>query len=262
MYNDIKIGPVTFHMYGIMIAIGFIAALIMCIKRGKKQGLNEDIIYGILYCAIIGGFLGCRLLYYIVEIPNIIKDPSILWDFKNGFVVYGGIIGGIIASFIYIRHKKEDFLKYFDLVMPAVALAQGFGRIGCFFAGCCYGAETDSRFHIVFKNSQFAPNNVQLVPTQVISSIGDFAIAALLVWYSHKTKVKGRVAAGYLVLYGIGRFLVEFLRDDYRGSIGIFSTSQIISVIVVIAGIILYIWAGKRNVTNMSEDKQKEDTEL
>ena len=88
MFNDIKIGPVTFHMYGLMIAIGFIAALLMCLKRGKKRALDEDIIYGIFFCAIIGGMVGCRLLYYIVELPQIIKDPSILWNFKNGYVVY------------------------------------------------------------------------------------------------------------------------------------------------------------------------------
>ena len=241
MFNDINIGPVTLHMYGIMIAIGFMAALIMCLKRGKKQGLDENIIYGILYCAIIGGFLGSRLMFYIVELPAILKDPSILWNFKNGYVVYGGILGGIAANYIYIRCKKADFLTYFDLVMPAVALAQGFGRLGCFFAGCCYGAETDSWFHIVFKNSRFAPNDVWLIPTQLISSAGDFLIAGLLVLYSKKTDVKGHVAAAYLILYGVGRFLVEFLRDDYRGGLGFLSTSQIISIFIVAAGILMYV---------------------
>ena len=129
MFNDIKIGPVTFHMYGLMIAIGFAAALMMCLKRGKKRGLNEDIIYGIFFCAIFGGMIGCRLLYYIVEIPEILKDPSILWNFKNGYVVYGGIIGGALASLIYCRVKKERFLPYFDLVMPAVSFAPGVSAV-------------------------------------------------------------------------------------------------------------------------------------
>lgn len=111
MFNDIKIGPVTFHMYGLMIAIGFAAALRMCLKRGKKRGLNEDIIYGIFFCAIFGGMIGCRLLYYIVEIPEILKDPSILWNFKNGYVVYGGIIGGALTSLIYCRVKKNVFCR-------------------------------------------------------------------------------------------------------------------------------------------------------
>ena len=91
MFNDIVIGPITIHMYGVMIAAGFLAALLMTLRRGKKRGYDEDIIWGIFFCAIIGGMLGTRILYYIVEIPEIMKDPSILWDFKNGYVVYGGI---------------------------------------------------------------------------------------------------------------------------------------------------------------------------
>ncbi|MCR5657168.1 MAG: prolipoprotein diacylglyceryl transferase [Butyrivibrio sp.] len=240
MFNDIKIGPITLHMYGLMIAIGFITALFVVLKRGKKKGLSEDTIYGIFYCAIIGGLLGCRLLFYIVEIPDIIKNPSILWDFRNGYVVYGGIIGGILASFLYVKKKKENFLEYFDVVMPSVAIAQGFGRIGCFCAGCCYGAETDSAFHVVFHTSQFAPNGVQLIPTQLMSSAGDFLIGAILLFYSTKTKVKGHVGAMYLCLYGIGRFIIEFFRADYRGSIGPLSTSQIISIVMVAIGIVMH----------------------
>ena len=87
MFNDIKIGPVTFHMYGLMIAIGFMAALLMSLNRGKKKEMSEDMIYGIFFCAIFGGMAGSRLLYYIVEIPSILENPSILWDFKNGYVV-------------------------------------------------------------------------------------------------------------------------------------------------------------------------------
>jgi phosphatidylglycerol:prolipoprotein diacylglycerol transferase len=241
MYNDITIGPVTIHMYGLMIALGFMSALWMCSVRGKKQALSEDTIWGIFFCAILGGLVGTRLLYYIVELPSILKDPSILWNFKNGYVVYGGIIGGVLASMVYCRVKrKEAFLPYLDLVMPAVAMAQGFGRIGCFFAGCCYGRQTDAWYGITFTNSNFAPNGVSLIPTQLISSAGDFIICILLLCYARKKPVTGRVGAMYFMLYGIGRFLVEFLRNDYRGSVGALSTSQLISVAIVAAGAVLY----------------------
>lgn len=245
MFNDIKIGPVTFHMYGLMIAIGFMAALLLCLHRGKKRNMSEDIIYGIFFCAIIGGMAGCRLLYYIVEIPHIIEDPSILWNFKNGYVVYGGIIGGVLTSLIYCKVKKQRFLSYFDLVMPAVSLAQGFGRLGCFFAGCCYGRETEGWYGITFHNSAFAPNGVKLIPTQLISSAGNFLFCALLLAYAKREPKEGRVAAAYLLLYGIGRFLVEFLRNDYRGSIGGLSTSQLISIGIVALAVILYMMAPK-----------------
>lgn len=262
MFNDIQIGPITLHMYGLMIAIGFLSALFITLKRSKDKGLSEDTIYGIFYCAIIGGFIGCRLLFYIVEIPDIIKDPSILWNFKNGYVVYGGIIGGIIAAMIYIKKfRKEKFLPYFDLVMPSVSIAQGFGRIGCFCAGCCYGAQTTSPIHIVFTHSQFAPNNVPLIPTQLISSAGDFLIGFILIKYSNRNKVLGRTSSMYLILYGIGRFIIEFFRADYRGSIGFLSTSQIISMIMVAIGIVFYMKAPGFNIdVNDEKDSDNSDT--
>lgn len=245
MFNDVTIGPVTIHMYGLMIGIGFIAAYLMCSYRGRKMKMDTDVLYGILICAIIGGLLGSRLLYYIVELPRIIEDPSILWDFRHGYVVYGGIIGGILTAGVYLKIKKASFIEYFDLVMPSVALAQGFGRLGCFFAGCCYGRETDAWYGITFTHSSFAPNGVKLIPTQLISSAGDFLFALLLVLYARRSPARGRVGSVYLMLYGVGRFLVEFLRNDYRGSVGIFSTSQFISIGIVAAGILLYVFMPK-----------------
>lgn len=245
MFNDIKIGPITIHMYGVMIAIGFFMALIMTLRRGKKRDFDEDIIFGIFFCAVIGGPLGARLLYYIVELPAIIQNPSILWNFKNGYVVYGGIIGGILCSLIYCKIKKTAFIPYFDLAIPSVALAQGFGRLGCQFAGCCYGQETDGWCSVTFQNSNYAPNGIKLLPTQLVSSAGDFLICGILLLYAKKKPQNGRVAALYLLLYGIGRFIIEFFRNDYRGSVGPFSTSQIISFGIVAAGIVMYIAAPK-----------------
>ena len=230
MLNDIQIGPVTIHMYGLMIGIGFIVAYLICCHRAKKKGLNEDILWGILICSILGMLVGSRMLFYLVSFSEILKDPSILWDFQNGYVVYGGIIFGVLFSYAYCKKKRVAFLEYFDLVMPAVSVAQGFGRIGCFCAGCCYGRETDSWFHIIYTHSQFAPNHVQLIPTQLISSAGNFVIAGILFWYSKKSRTSGMVGAMYMLLYSIGRFFVELLRNDYRGSVGVLSTSQLISI--------------------------------
>lgn len=252
MFNDIHLGPITLHMYGLMIAIGFGAALIVASYRGKKRGLDDEIFNGIFVCAVVGGLLGSRTLYYIVELPNIIKTPSILWDFSVGYVVYGGIIGGILASYIYCRIKKVVFLDYFDMVMPEVAMAQGFGRLGCFFAGCCYGKETDAWYGITFTHSNMAPNGVKLIPTQLISSAGDFIFAGLLMYYASKKPLRGRVAAMYLVFYGIGRFAIEFLRNDHRGTVGPLSTSQFISIGIVALGIGIYALTGKL--------KEKEET--
>lgn len=256
MFNDIVIGPVTLHMYGLMIAIGFLSALMLTSYRGKKRGMNDDIIWGIFVCAVVGGMVGCRLLFYIVEIPQIIEDPSILWNFKNGYVVYGGILGGILASYIYCRIKRVSFLEYFDLVMPAVSLAQGFGRIGCLCAGCCYGRETDAWYGITFHTSHFAPNGVKLIPTQIISSVGDFIFCGILLWYASRKPKTGRVAALWMLLYGVGRFELEFLRNDNRGSVGELSTSQFISIGIVAAGAVMFAVIPKFGAKKETENEQ------
>jgi phosphatidylglycerol:prolipoprotein diacylglycerol transferase len=236
-----KIGRVTIYSYGIMIAIGIISAVLLAYYRAKKKGLSQDAIVDISIYGVVGGFLGAKLLYIIVEAPYALKNPVLLKGMlTEGFVVYGAIIGGVLAGYVYCRVKKLNFWKYFDLVAPSIALAQGIGRIGCLFAGCCYGAETSSPLSIVFKNSPYAPNGVHLHPTQIYSSIGDFIIAAILLKFASREREDGKVAGLYMILYSIGRFLIEFLRNDPRGNIGSLSTSQFICIFVLIGGIIIY----------------------
>ncbi len=240
MYNDLfSIGPFTVHGYGLMIAIGVLTALFVGEARAKKRGMNADVLYPMTFLCVVFGFLSAKLLYCIVEWKNFVKEPLSLLS-SNGFVVYGGIIGGVAAAFIFFKIKKLNFWEYFDLVMPSVALAQAFGRIGCFLAGCCYGRETDSFIGITFTQSDFAPNGVKLIPTQLISSAGMFLIAGILILYAKKERKKGTVGALYLILYSIGRFFVEFLRNDYRGEVWIFSTSQFISLFMLAAGLFLF----------------------
>lgn len=246
MLNDIQIGPITIHMYGLMIGIGFAAAYFICCLRAKKKGLSEDIIWGILLCALAGALIGTRLLFYLVSLPQILETPSILWNFKNGYVVYGGIIFGVLFGYMYCKRKKVSFLQYFDLVMPSVSVAQGFGRIGCFFAGCCYGQQTDSWFHIIYTHSNFAPNNIPLIPTQLVSSAGNFIIAGILFWYDSKTEKDGTVGALYMILYSIGRFIIEIFRNDFRGEWGGWSTSQLISVFILLLGVLFMFMLQKR----------------
>lgn len=263
MHNEIfTIGKVTIYGYGLMIAIGFLAAVLIGMYRAKKKNMKMEAILDIAIYGIVFGFLGGKLLYVIVEWKRFIQDPwSVLGS--SGFVVYGGIIIGVLAGYIYTRIKKISFVKYFDLVMPEIAIAQGFGRIGCFLAGCCYGARTDSWLGVVFPEGSLAPSGVKLLPTQLFMSAGDFLIAIALILYSRKNKVDGNVGAGYLILYGVGRFLIEFLRNDNRGAVGTLSTSQFISIFIVAAGIGLVVWNTMRSRKNskavVTEPEQKED---
>lgn len=253
VYNDwLHIGPVTIHGYGACIAIGLITALLVASFRAKKRGLNDDIIYGIVFCSAIFGFLGAKIMYCIVEWESFIEDPVSIFS-SSGFVVYGGITGGIIAVFIYTKIKKVDFLEYLELAVPSVAIAQGFGRLGCFFAGCCYGRPTDSIIGITFKNSLYAPNNVKLIPTQLLSAAGNFINAAILIFIVSRTKKKGVVTAVYLILYSIGRFFIEMLRNDNRGSVGSLSTSQFYGIFTLIIGIGILIFSLVRKEVKVNE---------
>lgn len=247
MKNELlTIGPVTIYGYGLMIAIGVIAAYSVAVFRAKRKNLNHELIFDLTLWCLIGGILGAKLLYLITQLKAILADPSLLLDVSNGFVVYGGIIGGILAGFLFCRKNKLKFFQYFDLVMPSIALAQGFGRIGCLLAGCCYGAETSSTFSLVFENSRYAPNHVQLLPTQPISSVLDFLNFFALIIIAKRTKADGQVAGFYLIFYSIGRFILEFYRGDLvRGTIGTLSTSQFISIFLLLFGLAIVIIRGK-----------------
>lgn len=246
MKNELfKIGSFTVHGYGLMIGIGIIAAYLVAEYRAKKKELDSDsIFYLTLWCAA-GGILGAKLLYYITQLKEIAADPSLLLDVANGFVVYGGIIGGILAGYLFCKRNKLEFLKYFDLVMPSIALAQGFGRIGCFLAGCCYGKETSCAAGIIFSHSEYAPNGIRLLPTQLISSGLNFLHFLVLIILAKRVRADGQIAGFYLIFYSAGRFILEFYRGDLiRGSVGSLSTSQFISIFLFLAGCVIVAVTG------------------
>ena len=242
-----SIGPLTVHGYGLMIGIGVLCCIFTGMKRAKKNGLSEDAVIDIAIWGLLAGFLGAKLLYVIVEWKRFLADPlSVLGS--EGFVVYGGIIAGVLAAIIYCKRKTLVFLEYFDLCSASIALAQGFGRIGCFLAGCCYGRETTSSLGVVFPEGSLAPAGVKVLPTQLFSSAGDFGIMFVLLWHYHHRKKVGDTGFLYMLLYGIGRFGIEFLRNDNRGEVGIFSTSQFISLFIIAAAILLFFWRNRNEV--------------
>lgn len=192
MKNELlKIGPFTIYGYGMMIALGILAAYLTAEYRAKKLRFVSDQVFYLVICCVLGGFAGSKLLFWVTEWKEILADPGFfLRTMGDGFVVFGGILGGILAGYLFCRIKKLDFLEYFDLVMPSVALAQGFGRIGCLLAGCCYGAETTCPIAITFRSSDFAPNHVALIPTQIYSSLLNFIHFGILLYVArHKNLV-------------------------------------------------------------------------
>ncbi|MEG0641376.1 MAG: prolipoprotein diacylglyceryl transferase [Clostridium sp.] len=225
------------YSYGLMIAIGILSAGWILTKKTKEKGYDEDEIFNLIIFSVIAGILGGKLLFIITEFKQIVENPSMLLDFGNGFVIYGAIILGGLGVHVYCRRKKWSTLDILDSTVPGLALAQGFGRIGCFLAGCCYGAPTDLPIGVQFPIDSLAQTGVHVHPTQLYSSVFDFALAGFLIWYARRGKSEGKVTGMYIVIYSIGRFIVEFLRNDPRGTVGMLSTSQFIAIFTLIAGI-------------------------
>jgi phosphatidylglycerol:prolipoprotein diacylglycerol transferase len=265
------IGRFTVHGYGLMIGLGFIAAVLVGSYLAKRRGLSENDFTNMAIFVLLFGFAGGKLLHVIVEFKAFLADPLAVLG-SEGFAVYGGIITGIITIFVYCRVKKLSFIEYIDLFAAAVPLNQALGRVGCLLAGCCYGKETTSHFSIVFPEGAMAPAGVRLIPTQPLMAAGNFVIFLVLTGTYLMTCPKkgsgdeakhayipGLATSGYLIMYSVGRFLIEFLRNDYRGEVGPFSTSQFIAFFTFAAGVVLFTVCFKK--TGISDDKKTDQVD-
>lgn len=231
--------------YGLMIATGVIIANLvgMIILKREKLDFNDFMILE-AYC-ILGAFIGAKVLYLVVSYKYI--DWSRLLDYKyfndlmlGGFVFYGGLIGGIL--FIYLggmlhKIKPSQYIRSFIFLIP---LIHCFGRIGCFMAGCCYGIPYHGIGAVVFPEGAFAPTGVELFPVQLVEAVCLVVIALILLFLQITIRFTYTVEL-YLLLYGIVRFVLEYFRyDDIRGQLADLSTSQWISIFMIIISFISY----------------------
>lgn len=243
--------------YGLIIFIGIIIGGIIAIQYFSKfnELKKDDVLFAILY-AVIGVGIGAKLLYILTNIPFLIENYQTLdlWDtlmqmFKGGFVFYGGLLGGILGVYIYAKQFKIPFKSLLLTLLPVVPLIHAIGRIGCLCAGCCYGMEYDGFGAIVFHNLVLAPNNVPLFPMQIVEAICNLIIFIILLCTYKKFLGTYKTLGLYLILYSIVRFILEFFRGDLiRGIYFSLSTSQWISIILLIFGIAIFIyeWRNKK----------------
>jgi phosphatidylglycerol:prolipoprotein diacylglycerol transferase len=245
------IGNFSLPSYGLLVALGVLIGLWISVRNSEKQGINPEHAWNFGILVVLGGIVGAKILYIINDWSTYVAHPGDIFSFATlqaGGVFSGGLIGALLVAGWYIRKHRMPALATCDGFAPGLALGHAIGRVGCFAAGCCWGKPTSHFWGVTF-TSQLAntwvgtPLHVALEPTQLFESAVELVNFFILMWLFKRKKFDGEIFGAYLFLYGIARFFLEFIRDDPgRGSVfgGIMSGTQLISILLVIGGGILW----------------------
>lgn len=253
-----RIGNFPINTYGVLLALAFLVALVVAARLAGRDGLPKERIYDLGLWMLLAALLGSKVLMLWTE-PAYREDPWQLFslDFlRSGGVFYGGLIGAVLTGYLLARYYRLPWWKTADAFAPGIALGQSIGRLGCFSAGCCWGKPTGLPWGVRFTQLGHeitgVPIDEHLHPTQLYEALATLLLFFLLFWLHRRKRFSGQVILFYAVLYGTARFLIEFVRDDPRGDIaGLtsltgLSTSQMISLLVGIIGLILLILRWRR----------------
>ncbi|MCU6720223.1 prolipoprotein diacylglyceryl transferase [Porcipelethomonas ammoniilytica] len=235
---------ITIPSYVFFSTLGAISAIILLFFRMERFDITFKQLLLYMFVSVITLLIGSRLLFFLTMIPEIIRDFSVnkmlYYMFNGGIVFYGGLLGMLFGIWLCTKIKHDDKGKLFNFVAPAIPLFHFWGRIGCFFGGCCYGVENSWGF------SMAASPEVIRFPVQLFESFFNLLIFISLMIISEKFKSQ-RLIIIYLIEYSCCRFVLEFFRgDSVRGIWGVLSTSQIISLIILFFCIIHIIKFTKR----------------
>jgi len=230
-----------------MAALGLIFGLLLIVKLGREQGLDPDKLWNLGIIAILSGIIGAKLLLLVTD-ADFRQRPFSLATLQAGGVWSGGVVLALIMCIWYMRANNLPVLRTCDVFAPGLALGHAFGRVGCFAAGCCYGRPTHVPWAVTFHNPLAAeivgtPLGVPLHPTQLYEMVLELCNAAFLVWLIRRKKFEGEIIGSYMIIYGIGRFFIEFFRGDPgRGVfLGWMSGTQAIAICLVIFGGLLWM---------------------
>jgi phosphatidylglycerol:prolipoprotein diacylglycerol transferase len=241
-----NIGPVTIYSYGFLIAIGAILGFTYLYFQGKKYvNLTFDQSNTLFIYLVIAGVAGGKFFmifedpsYYLAHLGNLFSG--------SGFVFYGSLVFAIPTMLWFFKKNRLNSWQMLDIMGPTACIAHGFGRIGCFLAGCCYGKPTDSIFGVTYVDTacQAEPLNTPLHPTQLYEAAFIFSIFLLLTLIKKKKQFEGQLFLIYIILYAIGRGILELYRADLeRGFVikDIISNSQFISMLMVSGALFFYV---------------------
>ena len=247
-------GPLTIYSYGAAIATAFLSGIFLASWAAKKEGIDPQKIMDLAFYILVAAIVGSRLLFVLINIRDYAENPlGVFKIWQGGLVFYGGLLGAIPVSIYYLRKNHLPVWPVADIVAPALALGEIFGRWGCFFAGCCYGKPSGVPWSVAFTDpDSLAPLHVHLHPTQLYSSVAALIIFLLLLYVRKIKRFHGQVFWSYLLLYSLARFVIEFFRGDERGFVweGTLSTSQFIGIFIFAASIAMLYIKRKANIKN------------
>ncbi len=255
------LGPIPIRLYGLMIGIGFLLGISLAARRAKKESINPELILDMGVYLLLAAIIGSRVLYVLTtwrEFSGNPLDMFAIW--KGGLVFYGGLLAAVPVGIWYVGKHGIPVWKTADIMAPSIALGHAFGRLGCFFAGCCYGSPCSGPGCITFSDpGSLAPLGVPLFPTQLMESAGEFMIFGLLLLLFRYRRFDGQIFGLYLILYAVLRFVIEFFRGDVARGVyfgGVISTSQIIAILIAVAAS-AGLAMGLRKKTNLTADGRR-----
>jgi len=249
----IHLGRLQIRSYGFMLAVSFLLGIYLAGKRAKRAGVDPQKILDLSVIIILAAVVGARLLYVVFHLEQYSNPLDIFALWQGGATFYGGFLLAMAASYWWVQKNSFSFLQIADVLAPSMALGLVFTRIGCLLSGCCYGKPTELPWGLVFPPDcpagsaagmtarELGVDHVALHPTQVYSSIKGLLIFVALMTLEPKLKKRGSVFGMFLVLYGIGRFTIDFYRyyeTNAHVLMGL-TFNQVISVVLVVVGLLL-----------------------
>lgn len=243
------------YSYGFLIACGALFGYLYTRYQSKKQlGVSTETVQTMVIIIISAAVVGGKLFVFFEDPSRYWNDPLAMFrNFNTGFVFYGSLLLAVPAMLLYLRASKIPMLPMLDIIAVTTCIVHGFGRLGCFMAGCCYGLPHDGWPSVTFTHprSSAEPLNTPLHPAQLYDAFSIFTIMAILLFLSKRKRFQGQIFLVYILLYSIGRSIVEIFRGDTaRGFIieNVLSNSQFISGLLFATALYFYLKLRKSSI--------------
>jgi phosphatidylglycerol---prolipoprotein diacylglyceryl transferase len=246
-----EVGSVTIYTYGFCIAIGALLGLTYMTWQGKKQfGLTFDATNSLFIFIVVAAIIGGKVFFFFEDPAYYVKNVGKLFT-GSGFVFYGSFLFAVPVMLWFFKRHKIPTMAMLDVMAVVTCIVHGFGRVGCFMAGCCYGKPTESIFGVTFTNPvcQAEPLNTPLHAAQPYEAGFIFCLLAILTILKARKQFDGQLFLLYLIIYSVGRAVLEIFRGDLaRGFIvkDWLSHSQFISIIIIVVAGICYLRLSKK----------------